>query len=94
MATKIKYKPTRTKVRKIVNLHEKMKNAFFWSPPAGAASRRSYEKSHSNSVSFVHDKKKYVVRQSTECSVKNIYYSLNITVNGVKKDIRALKSII
>ena len=94
MATKIKYKPTRAKIRQIVNLHTKMKSSFFWRPPPNASGRRSYEKSHSNSISFTHEKKKYVIRQSTECSAKNIYYSLNISVNGMKKDIRALKSII
>jgi len=94
MVVKIRYKPTRTKVRKIVDSHEKRQSAFFWSPPSNASSRRSYEKSHSNSISFTHGKKKYVVEQSTECSAKNIYYSFGVTVNGVKKDIRALKSII
>jgi len=99
VAGKIKSERTRTKVRRIIGLHSEFEKGLLWNPyhrnrTLTAAAIRSYEKLHSNSVMFVHDKKKYVVRQKTKYVEKKGHYSLNITVDGVKKDIRALKSII
>ena len=87
-------KQIKKEIEKAIELHEKMKNSFFWSSPAGAASRRSYEKYNSNSCSFEYNNNTITVEQNTSCSCKNIYYTAVIKVNGIRKDIRALKKVL
>lgn len=81
-------------LEKIVEQHARMKNCFFWTPPQGAAARRSYEKDNSASIEFVLNGVHYEILQSVECSCKNIYYFLDVKLDGVKKDVRALKKLL
>jgi hypothetical protein len=78
----------------IVTLHSKMGGAFFYSPPSTASARRSYEKNHSLDYDFAVDGKKYSVDIVTSCSCKNVYYNCTITVDGVKKNITAIKKLL
>lgn len=77
-------------IESIINEHEgNGKSYYFWSPPSNAFSRRAKE--YETKVEFELKGKKYEVSQKLECSCKNYYYSLSITVDGSKKDVRALK---
>jgi hypothetical protein len=88
-----------TKIEKelaeIVEQHEKFKNSYFWNPPTNASGRRQYEKKYSREpVAFEYAGKKYEVIQSVSCSCKNIYYNFGVYVDGEKKTVKAIKSLI
>ena len=62
---------------------EYFKNAFFWTPPANAVGRRSYEKSHS----WKKKGKNYRIGIEVSCSCNNIYVTkfCNIYENKLNK---------
>lgn len=62
----------------ITNLHDSMKNSYFFYSSNNAASRRSYETMNSRTTEFIFDEKRYIVKQVTKCSCKNVYYKLSI----------------
>ena len=78
--------------KEIVELSEKMKNCYFWKPNMNAAGRRKYERDNSLSGKFTLKGKKYEIEAITDCSCRNIYFRKNIVVDGVSKDLRAVKS--
>tara|TARA_R110000796_G_scaffold6438_1_gene22802 strand:- start:159 stop:458 length:300 start_codon:yes stop_codon:yes gene_type:complete len=79
-------------LRAYLSDHYEYKNSFTWSPPSNARGRRSIEFERSNTIIFNDDV--YVFSQSLSCSCSNVYYTSHITVNDVKKDIRAIKNIL
>jgi hypothetical protein len=92
---------TKTSINKnqlesIINLHEKMRGCYFYSSPQNASSRRSYERYNSLTSEFEHNNQKITVIQDTECSCKNVYYSMKIYIDDklVNKDIRFVKKIL
>ena len=87
-------KSIKIKLNTILELHEKMRNCYFWSPRGNAASRRREEEQKSNYLEFMLGEDYYEIDQTTRCSCKNYYYKLDVQVNGVKKDVRALKKLI
>lgn len=69
------------------------KNCYFWNASRlSAATRRSKE--FDRDFYFGFENKTYFVRESLEVSCKNYYYSKTISVDGVEKDLRAIKSVI
>ena len=80
-------------VRGIVEIHGAMVGSYFWTPRGNRAARDRYAAERTNAVEFTLKGRRFVVSQSTECSAKNIYYSLDVRVDGRKKDIRALRNI-
>lgn len=84
------------KLKIIICLHEKMRNSFFWTPPSNACGRRAYEERNSLETKFVFKGDTYEVIQKTECSCKNIYYSVKYKKNDeiIKADIRLIKKIL
>jgi len=82
------------KVQSAIDHHERFKNAYFWSPPANAAGRRSYESKNSFSVKFKHNGDVYEYDSSVSCSCKNVYYRGTFTVNGKRKTVRAFKNLV
>jgi hypothetical protein len=91
---KVKVKSTKNLIKQAIELNDKMSGCYFWSPPSCANSRRSYEDYNSLEFNFKFNGKKYEIKLNTECSCKNIYFSRNIFVDGIKKNIKALKTII
>ena len=77
-----------------IELWEKMSNAYFWSPPTSAASRRNYEKSNSLELNIIINNKTYQGTINVACSCRNIYVSRRLFVDGEKKRITALKKVI
>ena len=80
---------TKQKIREAIQTHAKYKNCYFWEVNTNASRRRSQE--FDNSFVFSRKGAKYEVRQILEVSCKNYYFSTMIFVDGIKKDIRAIK---
>ena len=78
----------------IIDRHEKFKSAYFWTPPASARGRRQLEQDNTVDLQFAFDGKTYEIEQEIRCSCRNVYYSLRVTVDGERKNIRALKKLI
>ena len=87
-------KKLKSTLRLILSIHGDMQGCYFWSPPCSAHQRRSYEAARSNRVHFLLNGVEYEIDQSTDCSCKNIYYSLRVMVDGKKKDVRAIKKLL
>lgn len=73
-------------------------NTYFWSPSGSASGRRSNESRHTAEVQRFLDANAealqaagITVEFSYSESCHNVYKSLSVYKNGVKKDIRALK---
>lgn len=74
---------------------DKLKGSFFWSPPANASGRRSYEARNGfPRINFIWGKDEYSMEISVSCSCKNIYVEKTILKNSMKTDVRAIKRII
>lgn len=80
----------------MISHHEKFKNSYFWTPPACASGRRSYEEY--NSESYIDSW--FKIDLHVKCSCKNIYYSAEFYVNetqincgDLKKFVQELSSI-
>lgn len=69
------------KCKSIISLHESMKGAYFYNSPIHAYSRRRYEDNNSQNTTIVLDGITYIVEQKTNCSAKNVYYTLYISAN-------------
>lgn len=82
------------KVREIIALHGQMRHTYFWTPRGNRAYRDTYAAERSNEVEFYHQGRRIHVNQETTCSTRNIYYSLSVYVDGVKKDVRVLRKIV
>ena len=78
----------------VVAQHEEFKNAYFWTPPKHASERRKMEKQNSRVLEFDYNGTEYMIDQDVSVSCANVYYTLAVWVGGVKKDIRAVKSLI
>jgi len=78
---------------RIVEIHGQMKGCYLWTPRGNRAQRDRYAAERTNSVSFNRQGKRYQVTQDTTCSAQNVYYSLDVRVDGTKKDIRAIRNI-
>jgi len=82
-------KELKNNLKEAIELHEKMKNSYFWTPPSNASSRRSYEKN--NSFSFAYPG--LTVDCETSCSCKNIYYSGKFYYEGKKTTLTKIKNL-
>lgn len=77
-----------------LNLHNKMKNSYFRSPPMSASSRRNYENYNSFSYTFDYKGDSYEIDLTTECSCRHIYYKGRFYKNGYTRDVRIIKNIL
>jgi hypothetical protein len=84
---------TTEKLYDILHLHEKMRKAYFYTPPSCASGRRWYEKKNSLTSEFELGGQKIKVVQETTCSCRHVYYKMAIYIDGqqTKKDIRFIK---
>lgn len=77
----------------IINLAEKMKNAYFWKSPGSAGMRRSYEKQNSaEKIEWTENGHVYTAEYITTCSCKNIYAHGEYTRDGKKTTLTAIKN--
>lgn len=84
------------KLNDVLCLHDKMKGAYFFTPPRVASMRRRYEENNSLETEFSYKGDDYLVSQVTNCSCKNVYYSVSYYKNGtlISADIRLIKKIV
>ena len=85
---------SKEQIQRIIGQHESMKNSYFWNSPAGASSRRDYEKQHSLKIVGIYNEIEIDFECKVECSCKNIYYCGSFYINGKKCTIRSVKSLI
>mgnify|MGYP003659559726 FL=1 len=87
-------KKLRSQITEAIDLHTSMKNSYFWSPPSNASGRRRMESQKSLNFEFIFKGDHYSVTLNTRCSCRKVRYSSDITVNGNKKTIRSLKTLV
>lgn len=87
----------RNEINNVIELHEKYKNCYHWTPARSASARRSNEsKFEQNFPEFKLLTKKGEIEVSAEYSesCRNCYYKLHVYVDGSKANIRALKNLL
>ena len=82
------------KLSNILNTHEKFRSSYFWSAPTTASARRAMERRYSTDLKFNFQDDLYEVKQTVTASARHVRYSMNVLVNGKKKDVRAIKRLI
>jgi hypothetical protein len=87
----------RSTINNTLDTHERYSGCYFWINTGNAASRRREEKNFAESNPPYEVKVKQgtiSVTHSLDISCKNFYYSLEILLDGEKKDVRTLKKLI
>ncbi len=87
----------RAEIVRIIETHNRYKGAYFFTPSCNASGRRRNEErfyENNPDVSFLHGSTLISVSMSYEESCSNVYYSLIVLVNGVKKNISAIKNLL
>lgn len=80
-------------LRDIVAEADAMKSAYFFTPPAGAGARRSYEKRHSHDkIEWEEGGHTYSAAYTVRCSCKNVYTDGVYTRDGKKTTLTAIKN--
>ena len=94
--TKTKTEALKKDLKDIIELHERMRYAYFYSPPCTSRGRREYEKCFSMNTEFTHKGQDIFVSQETNCSCNHVYYKMHIMIDGewTIKDIRFIKRIL
>lgn len=85
---KLKLSEIKTLILGTIDTHEEYRNSYFWT---GLYYR---SKQFDRSYNIEYKGKKYEIEQSMTASRANVYYSLNVYIDGVKKDVRALKKVL
>ncbi|MGM9807276.1 MAG: hypothetical protein ACI3Z6_04230 [Candidatus Onthomorpha sp.] len=81
------------KIGEIIDAAEKYKNAYFFTPPASARSRRWLEKKYNfPEIEWKEGNDTYTASFSLECSCRNIYTFPYYTKNGKKTNITAIRN--
>ena len=80
----------------VLDLHNKMRKSYFFTPPLHASQRRKYEVSNSLYTVFRWKGDEYEINQETSCSCRYVYYHVSYKKNGceIKADIRFVKRIL
>lgn len=83
-----------SRLQAIIDRHERLRKSYFWSSPSTASARRQMERRESTTYCFKRNHKIYEIDQDVSCSCKHVYYRLLIYVDGKRKDVRVLKSLL
>jgi len=83
----------KSQIEEILARHDRFRNSYFWTSPGSASMRRRMEADNSVNLEFTHNGRVYQIHQTVSCSCKNVYYRLEVAVDGQKKNVRAIKSI-
>lgn len=80
-------------VQIIVNEADLMRNAYFFSSPCSASSRRLFEKTHShNMVVWEEGNHIYTAKYIVECSCRNVYARGVYTKDGKQTNLTVIKN--
>lgn len=81
------------KIGAIIDEAERMKGAYFFSPPGNASGRRSYERYHSHDmIEWTEGGHTYTAEYVVSCSCKNVYAYGKYTKDGNKTTLTAIKN--
>jgi len=69
----------------ILDIHIKYGNSFFWTG--------TRDTPFTNTLTFTYKGQVYLIQQSMHSSRRNVYYRLNVYIDGKKKSIRDIKKI-
>lgn len=84
---------TTTQIADIIAQAEKMRNAYFFSPPTSAGGRRSYEKYNSRPrVEWQEGGHTYTAAYTVTCSCSNVYAQGEYTRDGKKTTLTAIRN--
>lgn len=92
-----KSKTALSAIKNAISTHEHYKNSYFWKSQGNAGSRRNNEskfKSSNPNFNLITKNGLVNVEFSYSESARNVYYSMTITLDGVKKNITYLKNLI
>lgn len=79
----------------IIGTAEAFKGAYFFTPPASASGRRSYEKYHSVPFfAFEYNGIEYTCEYRISCSCSSVYAKGIYTRNGNKTTLTAIKNVL
>jgi hypothetical protein len=86
--------PSIADIERLIGIHEKYKNCYFWKDNGNSKQRSLREALDSSQWEFEYYGDKYRIVQDITLSRNNAYYSLAVYRNDKKKDIRALKGLV
>ena len=78
----------------LINQNAKFKNVYFWTPPATASGRRSYEQYNSRYLLGTYNGHDIDCSLDISCSCKNVYVSRKFKIDGRQVTIAAVKKLI
>lgn len=82
-----------TSVKTIVCIAEKMRAAYFFTPPCNANGRRRYEMENSfPKVEWFDGGHEYTAEYSVRCSCNNVYAKGHYTKDGRKTNLKAIRN--
>jgi len=81
-------------LKEAIELNEKYRTCYFWTPPQAAASRRAAEERDQIKFEFETELGTLYVSLYANYSCKNVYFYRTIYLNDEKKDIRVVKKIL
>ena len=80
-------------VENLITTADKFRSSFFWTPPATATARRSYEKRYSiPAFRWEEGGHSYAASFSVSCSVRNIYAKGEYYRDGKKTTLTAIRN--
>ena len=84
---------TIVKIGMMIATAERMRNAYYWTPPCHAADRRIYEQRHSTpTITWKESGHVYTARFETICSCVHIYTKGHYTKDGQKTTLLAIRN--
>lgn len=81
------------KTQAIIDFRERTKGTYFWKPGMNANQRRSNERRNSFHVKAVFEGKQIEVQSYWSESCRNVYTGFTVLVDGVKKNLAALRKL-
>lgn len=82
-----------SKISEIITEAEKMRSAYFFTPPTNAGARRSYERYHSHDqVEWEDGGHTYTARYDVRCTCSNVYASGTYTKDGKTTTLTAIRN--
>lgn len=93
LTTSHPYYETIVKLEDIIEEAQKLKHAYFFTPPRTSTGREMYEEEHSwDMVSWEENGDEYTAEFKVECSAKHIIAKGYYTKNGNKTNLTAIKN--
>lgn len=89
----VNYEKTAMQLRILIDTAERFRNAYFWSSPSSASSRRYYEQKNSiPEFTWEEGGHSYSAEYTVNCSARNVYAQGRYTKDGKKTTLLAIKN--